>query len=104
MFLLYDVAGLRRCEADMPIIIAGMVKFWTTRSRSTSLSPPGYHTSEGVIELDRRATERWGEHGADAERREAGERLAIQTYFVVAILVVAVPLATCHSRSPRKAP
>ena len=37
--------------------------------------------------------------GADAERREAGERLAIQTYFVVAILVVAVPLATAVAES-----
>mgnify|MGYP001314630726 CR=1 FL=1 len=41
--------------------------------------------------------------GADAERREAGERLAIQTYFVVAILVVAVPLATFHEYVPRGA-
>ena len=41
--------------------------------------------------------------GADAERREAGERLAIQTYFVVAILVVAVPLATYHEYVPRGA-
>ena len=41
--------------------------------------------------------------GADAERREAGERLAIQTYFVVAILVVAVPLATMHEYVPRGA-
>ena len=41
--------------------------------------------------------------GADAERREAGERLAIQTYFVVAILVVAVPLATCHEYVARGA-
>ena len=40
---------------------------------------------------------------ADAERREAGERLAIQTYFVVAILVVAVPLATCHEYVARGA-
>ena len=41
--------------------------------------------------------------GADAERREAGERLAIQTYFVVAILVVAVPLATYHEYVARGA-
>ena len=41
--------------------------------------------------------------GADAERREAGERLAIQTYFVVAILVVAVPLATMHEYVARGA-
>ena len=41
--------------------------------------------------------------GADAERREAGERLAIQTYFVVAILVVAVPLAAFHEYVPRGA-
>ena len=41
--------------------------------------------------------------GADAERREAGERLAIQTYFVVAILVVAVPLATWHEYVARGA-
>ena len=62
MFLLNDVAGLRRCQS-MDINhagpLTGIVKILDTGSRSTSLSPPGYHTSEGVTELDRRATERW---------------------------------------------
>ena len=62
MFLLNDVAGLCRCQS-MDINHAGplpgIVKILDTGSRSTSLSPPGYHTSEGVTELDRRATDRW---------------------------------------------